>query len=223
MSYRCALVPLLFLAVSSPLPAQELRWRDDFAAARREAESTGRPMLVDFGTVNCIWCRRLDATTFRDPGVRALLTERFVPVKVDADRDPRLAQKYGVTAFPTLAIVAADGTLLDRHNGYADAAGLTQFVERTLARLPAKRVAAADGWQLALDCLGEQIGELYLKRGRDRLRAGDAAGAAEWLAKAERQCPGTATARTAHDLLARRSDALAGTRPPGPTFRGQSQ
>jgi thioredoxin-like negative regulator of GroEL len=111
---------------------QEVQWRYDYNAARREALETGRPLLLDFGTANCFWCRKLDATTFRDPGVVAALNERFIPLKVDAGRDGPLANALGVQAFPTLVFAAPDGRLLGSHPGFVDVAPLHEMLVRVL-------------------------------------------------------------------------------------------
>ena len=119
---------------ATPASAQEVRWRQDYAAARAEATTSGRPLLLDFGTEACIYCRKLDATTFRDRGVVALLNDRFIPVKVDGDRDRRLTQAVGVQAFPTLVLVAPDGKVIARHEGYADVATITALLRQAPAK-----------------------------------------------------------------------------------------
>jgi thioredoxin-related protein len=119
----------------SVLSAQEVQWRHDYNAARREAQETGRPLLLDFGTTNCFWCRKLDATTFRDPGIVAALNQRFVPLKVDAGRDAPLANALGVQAFPTLVFAAPDGRLLGSHPGYVDVAPFHELLVRVLGML----------------------------------------------------------------------------------------
>src|ERR1700685_2729566 len=82
--------------------AQDVNWRHDYAAARKEASETGRPLLMDFGTEACVWCRKLDATTFRDPRVVKLLNEPFIPVKIDANREIRLTQALAIDSYPTV-------------------------------------------------------------------------------------------------------------------------
>src|SRR5438552_3978122 len=62
-----------------PTPA----WRTDYNAARREATEKKRPLLLDFVTENCFWCKKLDSTTFRDPAIVALLNEQFIPIRID--------------------------------------------------------------------------------------------------------------------------------------------
>src|SRR5688572_29135614 len=85
----CALV-LAASARPAPAPAQQVQWRQDYNVARKEAAEKGRPLLIDFGTESCFWCKKLDLTTLRDPAVVAVLNESFVTLKVDAEREVSL-------------------------------------------------------------------------------------------------------------------------------------
>src|SRR5438552_671531 len=73
-----------------PASAQEVKWRHDYNAARREAEQKNLPLVVDIGTENCYWCNKLEAITFHDPSVADVMNNRFIPLKVDAQRNPAL-------------------------------------------------------------------------------------------------------------------------------------
>jgi thioredoxin-like negative regulator of GroEL len=121
-------------------------WRHDYAAARREAAEKGRALLIDLGTENCVWCKELDARTFKDPGVVALLNDRCVPVKVDAQRDARLAAALRVRSYPTLVVAHPDGRILVYQEGFVDAARFKELMQRALAP-----VAAPDWMQRDYD------------------------------------------------------------------------
>jgi thioredoxin-related protein len=123
--------------------AQEVKWRHDYTAARKEATETGRPLLLDFGTEACFWCKKLDATTFRDPKVVKLLNEQFIPVKIDANKHPRLTEALNVDSFPTLILATAEGKVVGRHPGFADVGQLTGLLGKAPAAVPAKAVAPA--------------------------------------------------------------------------------
>ncbi len=118
---------ICFLA-GSPLQAEEIQWRVDYAAARREARETNRPLLMDFGTANCTWCRKLEATTFRDPAVIKLVNEQFIAVKVDADRSKELTAALNIQSFPTLVFAASDGKILGTQKGFVEAAALQSAI-----------------------------------------------------------------------------------------------
>src|SRR5690242_15653648 len=97
----CLTVVLLFTAVL-PAAGQDIEWRVDYRRAREEARATGRPLLLDFGTEQCVWCRKLDATTFHDPNVAALLSRDFIPLRIDAARQSTLAHALKIDRYPTL-------------------------------------------------------------------------------------------------------------------------
>jgi uncharacterized protein YyaL (SSP411 family) len=115
--------------------AQEVQWRHEYGAARREAQEKGRPLFLDFGTQHCFWCKKLDATTFRDPMIVSILNERFIPLKVDADKEPVLTETLRVQSFPTLVFAAPDGQILDMFSSYVEPAVLNEHLQRTLVQV----------------------------------------------------------------------------------------
>jgi thioredoxin-related protein len=131
---------LSVLALAPAASAQDVKWRHDYAAARKEATETGRPLLLGFGTEACFWCKKLDGTTLRDPAVVALLNEKFIPVKVDGGKNPRMTEALGIDGFPTLIVATPDGKVVGRHPGYADAAQMTTL----LGKAPAPTAVAPE-------------------------------------------------------------------------------
>jgi thioredoxin-like negative regulator of GroEL len=122
----------LLLGTAAPVAAQDVPWRYDYNAARKEAKEKNKPIVLDFGTANCHWCKQLDATTFRDPGIIKALTDRFIPVKIDAGKDPELAQALGINSYPTLVFAAPNGKVLGQQDGYIEAAALSRQLDRLI-------------------------------------------------------------------------------------------
>jgi thioredoxin-like negative regulator of GroEL len=112
------------LAAGTPSRADDpasVRWRTDYNAARKEAQAKGLPLVVEIGTAECTHCRRQDATTFRDPGVVALLNARFVPLRIDGNQNNALVQALRIQVYPTTVFAAADGKILAFLQGYVSA------------------------------------------------------------------------------------------------------
>jgi thioredoxin-related protein len=138
MGVRRTTILLLLLChwvIRTPQSAlgQEVRWRSDYHKARQEAASTGRPLLLDFGTENCVWCKQLDARTFSSAAVAALLNERFIPVKVDAERSSYLAEALHIQSYPTLVFAAPDGKIVGLQEGFLEAGPLREQMLKVLA------------------------------------------------------------------------------------------
>jgi thioredoxin-like negative regulator of GroEL len=138
------LVMLLPSALRQPQSAmgQEVQWRHDYTQARREAVEKNRPLLVDVGTENCYWCKRLDASTFRDPKVVKMMNEQFIPVKLDANREPTLAEALGIQSYPTIVWASPDGKILKVHPGFMEAGPFLDTLQRVLAAMPRTDVLA---------------------------------------------------------------------------------
>jgi thiol-disulfide isomerase/thioredoxin len=89
-----------------------------FDAALAEATTNNKIVLIDFFTTWCGPCKRLDQTTWKDEKVCAWLAETTVALKIDAEKQAELAQRFAVTAYPTIVFVRADGAFMDRIVGY---------------------------------------------------------------------------------------------------------
>jgi uncharacterized protein YyaL (SSP411 family) len=72
--------------------------RDAFAIAAR----LDRPILLYVAADDCRWCGVMDREVYGDAALGALIDSLFVPVRVDRDERPDLAQRYG-TAVQLLA------------------------------------------------------------------------------------------------------------------------
>ncbi|MFO0974056.1 MAG: thioredoxin family protein [Phycisphaerae bacterium] len=101
-------------AIAADGPFRALEFDAALAAARKE----NKVVLIDFYTTWCRPCRLLDETTWKDARVVKLLSDKAIPLKVDAERVANLASKFSVSAYPTLVILRPDGTELDRFTGY---------------------------------------------------------------------------------------------------------
>jgi thioredoxin-like negative regulator of GroEL len=140
-----AWTPLLLIALALAVPpavlGQEaaapptIRWRTDYATALKEAQEKNLPLLIDVGTVNCYWCKKLDEITFRDPKIIGALSERFIPLKLDGEREPKLVQDLKITAYPTLFIAAADKRILDTLEGFQEPDKLHDRMQKALGNL----------------------------------------------------------------------------------------
>lgn len=109
-------VVAISLTMKALRPKEIIPWRTDFAAAADEARQSRKPVFAYFTAVWCGPCQSLKHTTWADKDVDAALRD-YVPVKVDIDRSPDLADRYGIRAVPSFAVLADDGRALRQTDG----------------------------------------------------------------------------------------------------------
>ena len=97
-------------------PKEKVPWRIDFAAAQSEAKKTGKPMLLDFSAKWCEPCQEMRRTTWSSEKVARALVG-YVPVQIDVDAHPDLAQQFNVEGFPHLTLLDANGNQIKSTEG----------------------------------------------------------------------------------------------------------
>src|SRR5213080_4646718 len=73
-----------------------INWRDWSGAGVAEAADGQKPILLSLVTAWSEECAAMDEATYRRPEVVAVAEDRFVPVRVDADRRPDLNERYNL-------------------------------------------------------------------------------------------------------------------------------
>lgn len=96
-----------------------LNWEESWDSAFARAKTEGKPVLVSFEAEWCVWCKKLESTTFRDNAVMSLISDSMVALTLDVDNAGReLSDEYGVESLPTVLVFSPDGKERGRINGY---------------------------------------------------------------------------------------------------------
>jgi thioredoxin 2 len=110
-----------------PLPWIADAGDDTFAEV---AEAAPVPVVVDLWAPWCGPCRMVSPALAQ---VAADLSGRVKLVKVNVDESPRIAQRFGVQAIPTL-MVLRNGQVAARRAGASPAADLRKWVETAITQ-----------------------------------------------------------------------------------------
>ena len=122
----CSIPP----ATCAPVAASAVPWLHDEAAAFEQAQRERRFVLLYLEAVWCHWCHVMDARTYADEGVIAALARDYVPLRIDQDARPDLANRYRDYGWPATIVFDPEGREIVKRQGY-------------IAPLPMQRLLAA--------------------------------------------------------------------------------
>ena len=115
LTNRMAQATTSYLARAAREPVSWQPWgRDAFALAAR----LDRPVLLYVGADDCRWCAVMDREVYGDPLLGAMIDSLFVPIRVDRDERPDLADRYaaavrllaGLRGYPITVFLTPDGS-----------------------------------------------------------------------------------------------------------------
>jgi thioredoxin-related protein len=141
MKYALLLMGLILFGFKAGAQ-EEVKWHS-IEEAIQLAKEEPRVIVIDVYTDWCGWCKRMDATTFSDPEVAAMMNKHFYPVKLNAegkddivigDRTFKFVDNgrkgyhemaaivtRGRLSYPTISYVDAEGKVLEAAPGYKTA------------------------------------------------------------------------------------------------------
>ena len=140
------------VVIQDAAPAEPV-WQTDLAAAFALSKRTGKPVLALFGAEWCHYCHKQEDETLSTPTVKRALAAGFVAVRLDVDRNRKIAEVLEVTTLPQAVILAPNADLLGRAKGYHTPTQFETALSKATAKqaaLRAARVAAAPAGKATL-------------------------------------------------------------------------
>ena len=89
-----------------------VRWLPWSAVAFERARVEDKVILLSLHAAWSHACHDMDAACYVDHSIAEEINNRFVPVRVDADRRPDIAERYDLGGLPTTAFLDGEGNVL---------------------------------------------------------------------------------------------------------------
>ncbi len=77
-----------------------------------------KKIFLNFYADWCQYCKVMDQNTFKNKEVIAYLNENFIPVRVNTDKQQKLAARYSVQNLPVTWFISPDGENIGSQPGY---------------------------------------------------------------------------------------------------------
>jgi tetratricopeptide (TPR) repeat protein len=139
----------------------ELEWETRLDRASAAAVRTHQPLLLDFWSATCVPCVEMDRAVYTDERLLTAMA-KVRPVRIDIDRDPGIARKYGISGTPTLLLTDSFGRELFRYAGALPLDRMQQLLDalpaevESINRLSAALTAKKDD-AAALSGMGREL------------------------------------------------------------------
>src|SRR5215218_7091999 len=87
-------------------------WLPWGTAAFTRAGDEGKPLLLSISAAWSSACREMDRVCYDDTAIADEINRWFVPVRVDADRRPDVAERYDLGGLPSTVFLTPDGEII---------------------------------------------------------------------------------------------------------------
>lgn len=122
---------ILPFAAPGQAEGKEVRWTTDYNAARELSKKSGKPVFMEFYADWCGPCKQMERTTFKDAQVVKMM-DKFIPLRINVDKQPKLANKYEANSIPRAVVLAPSGKIVRISAGYRDAGSFILFLKQSL-------------------------------------------------------------------------------------------
>jgi len=125
-NYLTLLLITLCLSVGQ-IAQSQVQFISSFEQAKALAAAQQKLIFVDVMASWCGPCKMMERETFSDATIANFMNTNFINLKIDGDRNPSVKNRLGVSAYPTLLILDAEGNILETQPGFMDALTLYKY------------------------------------------------------------------------------------------------
>ncbi|GAA3594024.1 thioredoxin family protein [Flavivirga amylovorans] len=118
---------ITIILVSQCVYGQGVSWKKStdgitFEEVKALAKAENKKIFLDFFTVWCGPCKRMDKEIFSKEEIGTIYNENFINYKINAEKGVgvSLAKTFDIKAYPTYIYLETDGSLISRRTGLSD-------------------------------------------------------------------------------------------------------
>lgn len=90
---------LLLAAAPAFAGSTDIQWYS-YESGMEQIKKSDKKGYLHFYTDWCSYCKMMQQETFSDADVVAYLNANFIPIRVNAEEEPKVARQYGANQFP---------------------------------------------------------------------------------------------------------------------------
>lgn len=118
------LIPTIVIAICLSMGSfrdtaagENINWRS-YAEGLAVSKIEKKKVFLHFYANWCVFCGKMAKETFQNPAVVSYLNNNFISVRVDTDKEPDTAVKYGVAGLPSTWFLTEMGEAIGTVPGF---------------------------------------------------------------------------------------------------------
>lgn len=108
----------LLFTMSSSSFSQPVKWQDWSEQIFAKATTEDKLVLVDLSAEWCAFCKKMDETTWQNQEVFNSINNHYIPVRIEDEKHPLLAEKFRQYGRPAFLILDQKQQILFKKTGY---------------------------------------------------------------------------------------------------------
>lgn len=109
---------ICFTGITTNTYANEPNWQFWSEQTVTQAKQQNRLILIDLTAEWCMFCKKMDQTTYKDKDVIKELKKHYIAIRADEAKFPEIAKRFAKIGRPGTIILDSNGKELLAKSGY---------------------------------------------------------------------------------------------------------
>ena len=94
-----------------------INWQN-YEDGMAQGKSAKKKIVINFYADWCHYCKEMEKRTFKDKSVISYLNKNFISIKVNSDKNRKIAQSYSIRGLPSTWFITETGENIGNRPGY---------------------------------------------------------------------------------------------------------
>lgn len=120
---------IILLGAGTAMASESAILWQDYEKGMADSQAQSKKVFVYFFADWCKYCKLMDKETFGKPAVADYLNKNFIPIRINSEKNPKLASQFFVRGLPMTWFITESGEKVGGRPGFVSAKDLLPALE----------------------------------------------------------------------------------------------